>query len=113
MWGSELEELELMTSTSSQHSEVQEPVASTSTSGLAPGPKSFCASAAATAPIKLFYKMGAVVSTMSEAWNDLCGGRRWSVLEERVSDLEASQRYSQSLGLSVCCASDKRSKGAR
>ena len=47
--------------------------------------------------------MGAVVSTLSETLSELCGGRRWSVLEERVSELEASQRYSQSLGLSVCC----------
>ena len=52
--------------------------------------------------------MGAVVSTLSETLSELCGGRRWSVLEERVSELEASQRYSQSLGLSVCCSGPAR-----
>ena len=55
-------------------------------------------------PSGCFNKMGAVVSTLSEAWNDLCGARRMSGLEERIAELEASQRYSQSLGLSACCA---------
>ena len=55
-------------------------------------------------PSGCFNKMGAVVSTLSEAWNDLCGARRMSGLEERIAELDASQRYSQSLGLSACCA---------
>ena len=50
--------------------------------------------------------MGSVVSTVSDAVSDLCCApvSRVAVLEERVSDLEAMQRHSQSLGLSVCCA---------
>ena len=79
---------------------------STSSRGGAPGPKSFVASAAAAAPMGCFNKMGAVVSTLSEAWNDLCGGRRMSGLEERIAELEASQQRSVALGL--CCAAPSR-----
>ena len=50
--------------------------------------------------------MGAVVTICAEAWNDLCHARRVSVLEERVSDLEASQRRSEALGL--CCVGPSR-----
>ena len=60
--------------------------------------------------------MGSLVSRLSEAISDVvCAPvSRVAVLEERVSDLEAMQRHSQSLGLSVCCAGhDKRSKGVR
>jgi hypothetical protein len=54
------------------------------------------------------------VSAVSEALGDVCCARRVSVLEERVSDLEATQRHSQSLGLSACCAGHgTRSKGLR
>ena len=50
--------------------------------------------------------MGAVVTTLAETFSDLCCARRVSVLEERVNDLEASQRHSQALGL--CCAGPAR-----
>ena len=54
------------------------------------------------------------MSTLSDTLSDLCCARRVSVLEERVSDLEATQRHSQSLGLSACCAGHgTRSKGLR
>ena len=50
--------------------------------------------------------MGTLVSKLSDAVSELCCApvSRVVVLEERVSDLEAIQRHSQSLGLSVCCA---------
>ena len=50
------------------------------------------------------------MSAVSETLCDMCCARRVGVLEERVSDLEATQDHSQSLGLSACCVgSGKRS----
>ena len=56
--------------------------------------------------------MGSVVSTVSDAVSDLCCApvRRVAVLEERVSDLEAMQRHSVSLGL--CCTGPARTARA-
>ena len=60
--------------------------------------------------------MGAVVSKIYDGECDLCWSlvSRVHVLEERVDELEAMRRHSQSLGLSVCCAGhDRRSKAVR
>ena len=67
-------------------------------------------------PWVVFIKMGLVASRIAESISELCcaPASRVAVLEERVSDLEASQRYSQSPGLSVCCVGhDKLSKAYR
>ena len=52
--------------------------------------------------------MGTLISKVSDTVSDLCCApmSRVAVLEERVSDLEAIQRHSVSLGL--CCAGPAR-----
>ena len=89
----------------SQHLDWQDPAVSRvlATTGVPP-PNSF------SKTIPICKKMGSIVSTWSAALSEICCAptHRVAILEERVSDLEAMQRHSVSLGLSTCCVNPGR-----